>query len=100
MLEVFVLHGILRLCKSSLLSVKIDPKIKSEAEKVAQELGFSLSSVINTSLKELIRNKSVSFALDSDLKEALDDIKNGRTIGPFSTVSSGRKAHKNTNHPK
>ena len=80
--------------KTSSLSVKIDPKVKSAAEKVAHDLGFSLSAVINASLKDLIRRKSVSFTLDADLEEAMDDAREGRTVGPFSDLSSGLKALK------
>ncbi len=80
--------------KTASLSVKIDPKVKRDAEKIAQDLGFSLSAVINASLMELIRNKSVAYSLDADLLEALDDVKKGRTIGPFTSLSSGLKALK------
>jgi hypothetical protein len=35
--------------------------------------------------------------LDKDMVEALEDAKNGRVIGPFSSLSSGLKALKKQN---
>ena len=32
--------------------------------------------------------------IDEDLREALDDAKNGKVIGPFSSLASGLKALK------
>ena len=49
--------------KTSVLSVKIDPKVKDEAQKVADELGFSLSAIVNASLKNLVRSKTISYSL-------------------------------------
>lgn len=39
-------------------------------------------------------NEETTANLDKDMLEALDDIKMGRVIGPFSTLSSGLKALK------
>ena len=49
--------------KTAVLNIKIDPKVKDAAQKVADELGFSLSSIVNASLKSLARNKTVSFSV-------------------------------------
>ncbi|MEK7568533.1 MAG: type II toxin-antitoxin system RelB/DinJ family antitoxin [Patescibacteria group bacterium] len=49
--------------KTAVLNIKIDPKVKNEAQKVADELGLSLSAIINALLKDLVRNKSISFSL-------------------------------------
>lgn len=48
--------------KTAVLNIKIDPKVKNEAQKVADELGFTLSAIINALLKDLVRNKSISFS--------------------------------------
>lgn len=49
--------------KTAMLNVKIDPIIKREAQKVADELGFSLSAIVNASLKNLARTKTISYSL-------------------------------------
>ena len=45
-----------------LLNIKTDKKVKKEAQKVAQELGLPLSTIINAYLRELIREKKVVFS--------------------------------------
>jgi len=49
--------------KTAVLNIKIDPKVKDEAQKVADELGFTLSAIINASLKNLARSKTISYSL-------------------------------------
>jgi len=80
--------------KTSALSIKIDPKVKKEAQKVADELGFSLSAIINASLKNLARSKTVSFSLLEPsaklkmiIRRAREDRAKGENIsGPFHNV--------------
>ena len=81
--------------KTSALSIKIDPKVKEEAQKVADELGFSLSAIVNASLKNLIRNKTVSYSvlepspmLKRAIKSARRDRAQGKSYGPFSLEDS------------
>ncbi len=47
---------------TSAIYIKTDPKIKSQAQKVAKELGFSLSSLMNAWLRKLIKTKTVTFS--------------------------------------
>ncbi len=63
--------------KTAVLNIKIDPKVKKEAQKVADELGFTLSAIINASLRNLARTKTISYSLlePSEL-EILADAKN------------------------
>lgn len=44
---------------TTLITVKTDSKVKAQAQKLAGELGVSLSTVINTSLKQFIRDKEL-----------------------------------------
>ena len=48
--------------EKTLLNVKTDRKLKRDAQKVAQELGLPLGTIINAYLKELIREKRVVFS--------------------------------------
>lgn len=47
--------------KSAIINIKIDPRVKMQAKKVAEELGFSLSSLVNAYFKTLIKTKEVHF---------------------------------------
>ena len=85
--------------KTSALSIKIDPKVKHAAQKVADQLGFSLSVIVNASLKNLVRNKTVSYSLlepSSMLKRAIEsarkDRARGKSVGPFSNVKDLMKS--------
>ncbi len=69
------------------LTIKIDKETKDESQKVADQLGFSLSSIIKAQLRHFIRTKSVDVSLREErptkyflqgLKEAEADIKTGR----------------------
>ena len=46
----------------TLLTIKTDKIIKESAQDVAQEIGVPLSTVINSFLKQFIRDKEVTFS--------------------------------------
>lgn len=71
---------------SAVINIKVNPKTKKEAQKIAENLGFSLSSVLNAYLKDFVRTKRVSFAMNEEepsdwlireLKEAEKNRKEG-----------------------
>ncbi len=81
--------------KTAVLNIKIDPKVKKEAQKVADELGFSISAIVNASLKNLARSKTVSFSilepsprLKRSIASARRDRAQGKSIGPFRDAES------------
>lgn len=82
--------------KTAVLNIKIDPKVKEEAQKVADELGFTLSAIINASLKNLARSKTVSFSVlepSARLKRSIrsadaDYAKGKNSVGPFYDAES------------
>lgn len=74
---------------TEIINLKIDPATKKEAQKVAEELGFSLSSILKGYLKHFIRTKKVRFSLVEEepseyliqmLQDSNEDIKAGRVI--------------------
>lgn len=73
---------------TAVVNVKVNPKVKKDAQKIAEQLGLSLSSLINGYLRHLIRTKMVTFSLTEEpteymlqaLKESQADIKAGRVI--------------------
>jgi addiction module RelB/DinJ family antitoxin len=62
----------------TLLNIKIEPDFKREAQKVAEELGFSISALIRGFLKQLVREKQVDFSviqrLNQKTQRILDEI--------------------------
>lgn len=76
---------------TAVINIKTHPETKKKAQKIAEELGLSLSSVINGYLKQLIKTKRVEFSLSEEpsqylidsLKESKADIKAGRISPSF-----------------
>ncbi|MGH7203332.1 MAG: type II toxin-antitoxin system RelB/DinJ family antitoxin [Candidatus Levyibacteriota bacterium] len=69
--------------------IKTDPKLKEDAQKTAEEMGISLTSVINRYLKHFVQTKTITFTASEEhptenflegLREAEEDIKEGRVI--------------------
>ena len=79
--------------KNAVINIKTSPATKKKAKKVAEQLGLSLSSVINGFLNTLIKNKSVNFDVNPReepseqlikvLREAEEDVKKGRVSPSF-----------------
>lgn len=73
---------------TAVINVKVEPDIKRKSQKVVEELGLSLSGVINGYLRHLIKTKTVHFSLNEQpsgymlkaLKRSDEDIKKGRVM--------------------
>ena len=81
--------------KTSVINIKTDASIKTQAKKVASELGFSLSGLINAYLRQLVKSKTVFFSLTSEeptqyllrsLAESEKDRKAGRVSPTFNSA--------------
>jgi len=53
--------------ETTILNVKINPKTKKTAQKIANNLGLTLSGVVNGYLKQFIRTKEVYFSLNNEI---------------------------------
>lgn len=73
---------------TAIVNVKVEPRIKRQAQKVAGEMGLSLSALVNGFLKNLVKTKTVTFTASEEptpyllraLKESKEDIKAGRVV--------------------
>jgi addiction module RelB/DinJ family antitoxin len=74
----------------TMINIKADKEVKENAQKIASELGLSLSAIINAYLKNFIRDREVSFStaprmtpyLEKVIKEVRADYKAGKNISP------------------
>ena len=79
---------------NTVINIRTDAKLKSSAQKIAENLGLSLSGLINGFLKNLVKTKTAYFSLKekpSDylikaIKEAEEDWKTGRVSAKFTNA--------------
>lgn len=91
--------------KTSIINVKTDKDVKRSAQRVAEELGLSLSTVINAYLKQFVRNREIHLTtvphMSAELEEFLgrveEDIKKKRNFSP--AFSSGEEMDRWLNAP-
>jgi addiction module RelB/DinJ family antitoxin len=78
----------------TLAHIKLDIEVKEQAQRLAGKLGFSLSTLINAQLKQLIYKQEVNFKvwpeeqMSPELEKQLEKINlkdKKNLIGPFST---------------
>ncbi len=75
--------------------IKTRKDLKLEAQKIAGEIGIPLTTVINSFLKQFVREKEITLSINTYaptpylaqiIKEARAEYKAGKTAGPFSSV--------------
>lgn len=78
-----------------MINIKTDREVKEKAQEIAKELGLPLSSVVNAYLKEFVRERTVRFSVEPQvraevgklLRQASKDYKSRKNIaGPFKTA--------------
>jgi addiction module RelB/DinJ family antitoxin len=76
------------------VNLKIDSHIKERAQKRAEELGLSLSSVVNATLSQFARTGELELSaaprmtayMEDLVTEARKEYLAGKTSGPFTTA--------------
>jgi len=84
---------------TAVINIKTEEETKREAQKLASEIGVSLSALINAYLKHLVRTKKVQLSLDEEpspylvkiLKRAEKNLEEGKGSPVF---RSGEEAVK------
>lgn len=77
--------------QTTAIYIKTDPEVKTKAQQVAKELGFSLSSLLNAWLRQLIKTKTITFSIADEvpndyLKSILKQAEKNIKIGNHSPV--------------
>lgn len=79
----------------AVVTTKIDPQTKKQAQETAERLGMPLSVVIKAFLKHFVRTKSIEFSardevpneyLKSIMRQAEKDLKEGKASPVFDNV--------------
>ena len=72
---------------------RTEPEIKTKAQKTANELGISLSVVLNGFLREFVRTKTITFTTEEltmyakeGLKKSMDDLHAGKASPTFKSA--------------
>lgn len=86
--------------KSEIINIKTDPQTKKRARKIASDMGFSLSTILNAYLKQLIKSKAIYFSvakeepselLIDDLQAAEKDTRKGKVSPAFDNAKDAVK---------
>lgn len=82
------------------VNIRTQPEVKAKAQKIARNLGFSLSSLMDAWLRQFARTKRVSFSAEEErpskyliesLKKSEEDIKAGRVSPGFDNAADAIK---------
>lgn len=77
--------------KTASILIKTDPKVKEKAQKTAEELGFSLSSILNAFLRQFVKTKTINFSARDEVpneyfKNAIKKAREERKQGKVSPI--------------
>lgn len=83
---------------SAIVNIRTDSGLKSAAQKVAESLGFNLSTLINAYLKNLVKTKTIYYSqaeepteyLRGTIRQAEEDLKLSKTYSFKSTGDATR----------
>jgi len=76
------------------INVRVDSRLKSQAEEIFNELGLNLSSAVTVFLRNAVRNRGIPFEMRLETPnaitlQAVDDVNNRRGLrGPFDSVEA------------
>lgn len=71
---------------TTLLTIKVEESDKKKAQKLAKQLGFSLSGVMKAYLQKFLREKRLNVGLEltdwakEELRKSKQDVKAGRVV--------------------
>ena len=80
---------------TTVINIKTDKNLKKDAQRLAKNFGLPLSTVVNTYLREFVREKRIVFSEPPTpniktrkiLDRAIADIKAGKNlVGPFESA--------------
>ena len=87
--------------KTAMINIKTNKEVKEQAQKLAEELGFSLSAFVTASLKQFVRTREVQFSilprmtpyLEGVIEQVEKDIKAMKNLSPAFTNARDMDAY-------
>jgi len=83
---------------TTIINFKTDVRVKSEAQKMANQMGLNLSDVLNIFLRKFIKEKEIHISLKEpsdflikEIKEAEKEIKKGNISPSFDNAKDAVK---------
>lgn len=79
-------------------SMKLDPTVKQEAQKIFNELGLSLGEAVNLFLNQVRLHKGIPFDLklpNEETQAVMRDVLEGKNLEPFSLDDLKKEHNKN-----
>ena len=77
---------------ATILNIKTDKKLKAEAKAVADGMGLTLTTVVNSMLKQFVREKEITFSVQEYpspmLREALKEARAEFEAGELTVFSN------------
>ena len=73
------------------ISIRIDENLKQQFDNLCDELGLTMSALINVFIKKTVREQGVPFALSlndysQETQKVIEDVENGiGLVGPFNS---------------
>lgn len=83
--------------KTTIINIKTEEKTKKDAQKLASDLGFNLSTLINTLLKQAVRSKIIILSLNENnpsnfLLSSIEESKKQREKKEFYSFKNNQEA--------
>jgi len=84
---------------TAIINIKTEPEVKTKIQKIANELGISVSALINGYLKQVVRSQKVLFTIDEKpskylieaIKQARKEKKGGKSSPVFDNAEDAIK---------
>lgn len=78
--------------KTDTLHIRVEPRVKKEAEETLRDLGLSITEAINVFLTQVILNDGIPFEIkkpryNKETIQAIEDVKRGKNLSKtFDTI--------------
>lgn len=73
------------MAKTDTLHIRVEPKVKKQAEETLNDLGLSITEAVNVFLNQVILNQGIPFEikkpkLNKETIQAIEDTKKGKNL--------------------
>jgi len=83
------------MAKIASLTIRLDPNLKSETERVLKDLGLTPSQAITLLYRQIALRRALPFEIslpNLETREAMDDIRNRRDLKTFDSADEALKS--------